>query len=154
MLYHQPCLTFNLAFLIFISSVLVMKSMRSPIKSHYKLPIARKELEAQLILKLGHASTYSSTYIHPVEMYQKTAQALGGRRSHSERRETMRGACCETRAVCTTAGAGSMTPLPCPALPRYLLCAVISFTWSMVYYISLFTCSNVITAKCTLVLCK
>lgn len=36
-------------------------------------------------------------------MCQKTAQAqaLGGRRG--ERRETMRGACCETRAVCTTA---------------------------------------------------
>lgn len=35
-------------------------------------------------------------------MCQKTAQAqaLGGRRG--ERRETMRGVCCETRAVCTT----------------------------------------------------
>lgn len=33
-------------------------------------------------------------------MCQKTAQALGGRRG--ERRETMRGVCCETRTVCTT----------------------------------------------------
>lgn len=34
------------------------------------------------------------------KMCQKTAQALGGR--CGERRETMRGVCCETRAVCTT----------------------------------------------------
>lgn len=42
-------------------------------------------------------------------MCQKTAQALGGRRG--ERRETMRGVGCETRAVCTTAADARPTEL-------------------------------------------
>lgn len=42
-------------------------------------------------------------------MCQKTAQALGGRRG--ERRETMRGVCCETRTVCTTAADARPTEL-------------------------------------------
>lgn len=67
---------------------------------------------------MAMASTGHRQIKYVVEMCQKTAQALGGRRG--ERRETMRGVCCETRTVCTTAADARPTELGTNYLSHYV----------------------------------